>query len=87
LVRSLKPLVGGKGKIACGPGKLTAWLKIDKDFDGEDLFTSPCLWIAKGREIYKSKIDSGPRIGVEYAEDWVDKPFRFWIKYSRHVSK
>jgi len=87
LVRSLKPLVGGKGKIACGSGKLTAWLKIDKDFNGEDLVASPRLWIARGREIDKNKIDSGPRIGVEYAEDWADKHYRFWIKYSRYVSK
>jgi len=87
LVRSLKPLVGGKGKVACGPGNLTAWLKIDKDFDGEDLTVSSRLWIAKGREIDKGKVNDGFRIGVEYAEDWADKPFRFWIKYSRYVSK
>ena len=87
LIRSLKPMVGGKGEIACGPGKLATWLKIDKDFNGEDLVASSRLWIAKGREIDKSKISSGLRIGVEYAEDWMDKPFRFWIKYSRHVSK
>ena len=87
LIRSLKPIVGGKGKIACGPGKLTAWLKIDKNLNGEGLIDSPRFWIAKGREIDKSKIDSSPRIGVEYAEDWTDKQFRFWIKYSRYISK
>jgi len=87
LIRSLKPLVGGRGKVACGPGNLTAWLKINKDFNGEDLVVSSRLWIARGREIDKGKVNDGLRIGVEYAEDWADKPFRFWIKYSRYVSK
>ena len=87
LIRSLKPLVGGKRETTCGPGKLTAWLKIDKDFNGEDLIASPRLWIAKGREINKSKISSGPRVGVEYAESWAEKHLRFWVKYSRYVSR
>jgi len=87
LIRSLRPLVGGKGKIACGPGKLADWLKIDRDFNGEDLVVSTRLGIVKGREIGNAKINSGPRVGVEYAENWVDKPFRFWIKYSRYGSR
>ncbi len=87
LIRALKPLVGGKGRVAVGPGKLTAWLKIDRSFNGESLITSPRLWIAQGRYINKNDINSGPRRGVEYAEDWVDRPFRFWIKRSRYVSK
>jgi DNA-3-methyladenine glycosylase len=30
---------------------------------------------------------SGPRIGIDYAEEWKDKPWRFWIKDNPYVSK
>jgi len=87
LIRALKPLAGGKGAIACGPAKLTTWLKITLDQNGEDLASSSRLWIARGEKVPKEKIASGPRVGVEYADEWAKKPLRFWLKRSRYVSK
>jgi DNA-3-methyladenine glycosylase len=87
LVRSLKPLVGGEGKIAVGPGRLTSWLKIDATCNGLDLVLSEKIWLAKGKKLPKDKIVSGPRIGVDYAGEWAEKKFRFWPKHCRYVSK
>jgi len=87
LIRSLKPVVGGKGRVAVGPGKLTSWLKIDQNHNGLDLVLSENIWLAKGKKLPEEKINSGPRVGVDYAGLWAKKKFRFWPKYCRHVSK
>lgn len=87
LIRSLKPLVGGKGRIAVGPGKLTSWLKIDQGHNELDLVLSEKIWIAKGKSLPEERINSGPRIGVAYAKEWASKPLRFWPKCCRYVSK
>ena len=87
LIRALKPVVGGKGSVACGPAKLTTWLKITLDQNGENLARSSRLWIAGGEKVKKERIASGPRIGVEYADKWAKKPLRFWVRRSRYVSK
>jgi len=87
LVRSLKPLVGGEGKIAVGPGKLTAWLKIDQGYHGLDLVSSERIWLARGRSLSRKGIRAEPRIGVDYAKDWAKMKLRFWPKRCRYVSK
>ena len=90
LIRSLKPLVGGGAKNKTdtrGPAKLTAFLKISLQSQGVDLVTSSSLWLAKGEKIRTEKIAAGPRVGVDYADSWALKPWRFWIKHSRYVSR
>ena len=87
LIRSLKPLVGGEGKVAVGPGKLTSWLKIDGTHNGLDLVLSEKIWLARGRGFPEKEINSGSRIGVDYAGEWAKKKFRFWPKHCRYVSK
>jgi DNA-3-methyladenine glycosylase len=87
LLRSLKPLVGGKGRQAVGPGKLTAWLKIDQSLNGEDLTSSIKIWVADGKSFATKDINSGPRVGVDYAKSWAEKPFRFWPKRCRYLSR
>jgi DNA-3-methyladenine glycosylase len=37
--------------------------------------------------VSRSKIATGPRIGIDYAEDWIEKPWRFWIKGNAFVSR
>jgi DNA-3-methyladenine glycosylase len=61
-----------------GPGRVTKGLGIDLSFNGEDLITSPRIWVEdKG---YKPGLIAGPRIGINYAgEPWVSKPWRFKI--------
>ena len=45
------------------------------------------VWLEQGRTIPRSQIASGPRIGIDYAEEWVDKPWRFWIRDNPFVSR
>lgn len=70
-------LIRGAGNLN-GPGKLTRALGIDKTFYGEDLTTSPRIWI----EDHGSRpvVKTSPRIGVDYAgEIWKNKRWRFYI--------
>ena len=58
-----------------GPGKLTRALDIDKGYYGEDLVKSDRIWITESG--IKPKIITTPRIGIEYAGEWKEKPWRF----------
>ena len=69
-----------------GPGKLCIALGIDRGLDGADLL-GDSVWLEEGRKIGRSRILSGPRIGIDYAEEWVDRPWRFWIKDNPFVSR
>jgi DNA-3-methyladenine glycosylase len=68
LVRGLKNL--------SGPGVLTRGLGIDKSYHGEDLVTSPRIWIEDSNE--KPLVIQKPRVGINYAgEPWVSHAWRF----------
>lgn len=74
--------------LANGPAKLTQALGIDGSFNGEDLTTSQRIWIEdRSEKISKFKIQTSKRIGVEYAEEYKDKLWRFFIKGSPFVSR
>lgn len=61
-----------------GPARLTKYLKIDKDFYGEDIVKSQRLWIENtALSVKNANIQILPRIGIDYAEEWKDKPLRF----------
>jgi len=96
LVRALEPLEGvrvmrrrrGGGtdrSLTSGPGKLCIALGIDRRLDRADLLGDR-IWIEEGRRIPASRIASGPRVGIDYAEAWVDRPWRFWLRDSPFVS-
>jgi len=69
-----------------GPGKLCIALGIDRKLDAADLLGKD-VWIEEGEKISRSQIASGPRIGIDYAEEWIDKPWRFWLRDNSFVSK
>ena len=69
-----------------GPGKLCIALGIDRGLDGADLLGTR-VWLEGAKKIPRSQIMSGPRVGIDYAEEWKDKPWRFWIKGNAHVSR
>lgn len=74
-------------ELASGPGKLTVAFGIDRSYNGEDL-SGGRVWIEDaGRTVADDEISSGPRIGIDYAEEFVDRPWRFWIKGNLHVSR
>lgn len=63
-----------------GPGKLTKILKIDKKLNKKEAIPKNNLWIdERGVKIRKSQIKISPRIGVNYAEEWKDKNYRFYL--------
>ena len=73
--------------IANGPGKLCRWMKLDKSFYGEDLVKSKRIWIEEGERIKPSQVVKAKRIGIDYAGEWKDKLWRFYIKDNLFVSK
>jgi len=97
LIRALEPVEGIElmrkrrhrqpdQNLTKGPGKLCIALDIDRRLDGADLLGNR-VWLEEGERIPRSRIMSGPRIGIDYAEEWVDKPWRFWIKDNPFVSR
>ena len=97
LVRALQPVEGidfmrqrrhthPDHNLTNGPGKLCIAMGIDRELDGADLLGNQ-VWLEEYKTITPAKICKGPRIGIDYAEDWVDKPWRFWIKDNSYVSR
>ena len=72
--------------LTTGPGKLCIAMGIDRGLDGADLLGER-VWLETGHPVRRTQIASGPRIGIDYAEEWVDKPWRFWIKNNPFVSR
>jgi len=97
LIRALEPLEGiermrprRRGRsdrdLTNGPGRLCMALGIDRRHDGADLLADR-IWIEQGRgQVRASAIASGPRVGIDYAGTWVEKPWRFWIRGNPYVS-
>lgn len=71
-----------------GPARLTKALKIDKTFNGFSVYTKKHgLWIEIGENMKNKDIISAKRIGVDYAGEYKDKLWRFYIKDNEFVSK
>ncbi len=68
-----------KFKILKGPGILCRELKIDRSLNGVDICRSKKLWIEEGEKIKPSQIKKGKRIGVDYAGEWENKLWRFYV--------
>ena len=77
--RGLDELTGYQRKnFLNGPGKLCKAMDLDRDLDGHDLLKAP-LYVLPRRELV-GEIQRGPRIGVDYAQEAKDFPWRFWLK-------
>jgi len=72
--------------LTSGPGKLCIALGIDKTFNDADLLGDK-VWIEEGEQISDSHIATGNRIGIDYAEEYAEKPWRFWVKDNLFVSR
>jgi DNA-3-methyladenine glycosylase len=97
LVRALEPVEGIEfmrkrrhthpdHNLTNGPGKLCIAMNINRELDGADLLGNR-VWLEEYAKIPASRISKGQRIGIDYAEDWVDKPWRFWIRDNSYVSR
>ncbi len=74
-------------ELTSGPGKLCKALAIDRSLNGESL-RGERIWIEDaGVVVPERAISKGPRIGIDYAEEFATKPWRFWIKENPYVSR
>jgi DNA-3-methyladenine glycosylase len=71
--------------IASGPGKLCMAMSIDKKLNGADLM-GKTLWI-EDRKLEVGQIVTTPRVGIDYAGEYKDKPWRFYLEGNPHVSR
>lgn len=100
LIRALEPIEGVdemllrrkinkiKPQLTAGPGVLSKAMGIDKSMNNVDLIAidSP-VWIELMEPIQVDNIISGPRIGINYAEECVGWPWRFCIKNNDYLSR
>jgi DNA-3-methyladenine glycosylase len=97
LVRAVEPVEGvalmrrrrGGGTLhglTSGPGKLCIALGIDRRLDRADLLGDR-IWIEARPPAPARAIAAGPRVGIDYAEAWVDRPWRFWLRDNPFVSR
>lgn len=61
-----------------GPGKLCKAMDLDRGLDGHDLLKAPLYVLPRRGPV--GEIENGPRIGVDYAQEAKDFPWRFWLK-------
>jgi DNA-3-methyladenine glycosylase len=86
LIRALEPLEGIT-LATNGPGKLTKALNITKAHNNIDLTKNIDLFITEPVLRKYIKIVKRPRIGIDYAENYRNKLWRFYIKGNKYVSK
>lgn len=97
LVRALEPVEGIETmrerrhqhpdhNLTNGPGKLCIALNIDRALNGADLLGDR-VWLEEYQPVSPRRIARGPRIGIDYAQEWIDKPWRFWIRDNPYVSR
>lgn len=86
LIRGIKDLSVSRHPLASktidvktdGPGKLTKHLQIEKELNGKFLSAKNGLWVADEHvDLSKYAIQTTPRIGIDYAQEWKNKPWRF----------
>ena len=62
-----------------GPGRITRKLQVDRSFYAEDLTVSTRIWMED--DGFRPVCETGVRIGVDYAKEWKDKPWRFFVNF------
>lgn len=86
LIRALEP-INRIHDLANGPGKLCRWMGFNKSHYGIDVVTSREIYLIEGEKIKLSQIVASKRINIDYAQEWANKPWRFYIKNNKFVSK
>jgi DNA-3-methyladenine glycosylase len=99
LIRAVEPLEGVKKmarrrgvsasefRLTAGPGALTQALGIRMDWCGSDLVCGPISIEDDGVKVPTAMIETGRRVGVNYAGPAARFPWRFWIRGNRWVSR
>ncbi len=61
-----------------GPGKVCKAISLDRSMDGHDLLTPPLYLLPRQGPV--GEIRHGPRVGIDYAQEARDFPWRFWLE-------
>ena len=97
LIRALEPLDGIElmknrratdklENLCSGSGKLCSALGITRDLSGADLCKSE-LFILDKPALAETEIAVSPRINIDYAEEYRDVLWRYFVKGNKFVSK
>ncbi len=85
LLRALEPLSDPAART-WGPGLLCQAFRIGRELNGADLLGST-LWLEHAPAgTPRVRVSRATRIGVDYAGEWADKPWRFFATDSAYVS-
>jgi DNA-3-methyladenine glycosylase len=83
LIRAAEPLDNWQIDLS-GPGKLATRFEIQRSDNGLDL-TANRLYLLDTH--HRPTIATSPRIGIDYAKEWVERPLRFYDANSPAVSR
>jgi DNA-3-methyladenine glycosylase len=97
LIRAVEPVEGievmrsRRGEmpdrnLTSGPGKLCAAFGIDRGLNGEVL-TGERIWVEEFKKFTPAEIAADKRIGIDYAAEYKDRPWRFLLAASPFVSR
>jgi DNA-3-methyladenine glycosylase len=81
LIRAVLAAGDAKPRLVSGPGRVTAYLRIDRQLDHVDVTQSALMWLEdRGIRVPPRCIMTGPRVGIDYAGAyWSARRWRFWI--------
>ncbi|MBM7556456.1 DNA-3-methyladenine glycosylase [Halanaerobacter jeridensis] len=99
LIRAVEPIRGiemikknrniksdKRENLTNGPGKLSQALDIDRGLNGYNLVTGDKLYIEQEETEENYELVCSKRINIDYAEEYKDKLWRFYIKNNSFVS-
>lgn len=75
--------------LTTGPGAMAQALGLTTKWTGQSLFAAESpVWIEdRGENISENEIMAGKRIGVDYAGECAEWPWRFWLRDSPFVKR
>lgn len=99
LIRGIEPIAGrdkmrervsakdsaADWTLGRGPGKLCKALGLSKDHYGLD-YRGKTLFLIPNELFEEESIGVSPRINIDYADEWKDAHYRFYIKNNKSVS-
>lgn len=97
LIRAIEPLRGIEhmrkrrgnikdNQLTSGPGKLTQALGISRKHNGIHL-DDEHIWIEEGIKVKPAQIVTSSRIGIDYAGEDANLPWRFYLRDNIWISK
>ena len=81
LIRGVLTADHAKPRLVSGPGRVTAYLRIDRRLNHIDATQSAVMWLEdRGIRLPARRIMTGPRVGIDYAGAyWSARRWLFWI--------